>query len=147
MQEEVNSRFNVCIELHDLETGQKTTHKVHNLVVNSGLNLLRDALLNGSVSPITKIGFGTNDTVAELANTGLVSELFKDNLLSVTAAPQSLVCQYYLNEFTGNGQTLREAGLFTTSNVLYARVVLPEPIEKSNLVTASFTWTLDWGAS
>lgn len=147
MQEETNSRINVVVELRNLKTGETTKQRAHNLVVNSGLNLIRDAMKNGTVSPLTKIGFGTDSTIVSMNDTALGAELFKDNLTSASGVAQAIICQYYLNEFTGNGQTLREAAIFTTSNQLYARVVLPTPIEKSNVVTASFTWTLDWGAS
>lgn len=147
MQEEVKPRVNVSVELYDAKTGELIKkEETHNLVVDSGLNLLRDALRLGSISPLTKIGIGTSGTAVSSAQTALLAEISKHNLLSVTSSDKTLTCQYFLDETTGNGQTIREMGLFTTDNTMYARVVLTTPIEKTNLVIAALTWTLDWGS-
>lgn len=147
MQEEVKPRINVSVELYDAKTGQLIKkEETHNLVVDSGLNILRDALYSGSISPITKIGLGSSGTAVSASDTALVQEISKHNLLSVTSSNKMLTCQYFLNESTANGQTIRELGLFTTSGIMYARVTLTTPIEKTNLVVAALTWTLDWGS-
>jgi hypothetical protein len=147
MREELKPRVNVCAKIFDAKSGTLISEQeTHNLVVDTGLNLLRDALYTGSISPLTKLGIGLSGTVVSPTNTALFNELLRDNLLLITVANKSLTCQYFLSESAANGQTLRELGLFTTDGTMYARVVLPQPINKTNLITASFVWTLDWGS-
>jgi hypothetical protein len=147
MQEEVKPRVNVSVELYDAKTGElKDKQETHNLVVDAGLNMLRDALQLGTISPLTRIGIGTSGTAVNASDTALLGEISKFNLGSVTASNKTLTCQYFLDENTANSQTIRELGLFTTSGAMYARVVLSTPIVKTNLVVAALTWTLDWGS-
>jgi len=148
MKDQVKPRVNVSIEIIDAKTGELIKkNETHNLVVDTGLNLLRDALYTGTISPLTRIGLGTSGSAVLPTDTQLGSELFKTNLLSVTSSNKILTCQYFLDENTANGQLIREFGLFTTGGTLYARVTQDPPIEKTELVVAALTWTLDWGAA
>lgn len=149
MQEELLPKVNVTVNQFHAKTGELIhTQSTHNLVVNTGLNLIRDAVYTGTVSPLTKFGLGTSNAVVTAAQTALQVEILKHYLTSPpTVNPQQLVLFYYLTSLYGNGQTIREAGLFAENNTMYARVVLPTPITKTNMVEASFTWTLTWGAS
>lgn len=147
MNEEVKPRVNVSVEVMDSKTGQLIKkEQTHNLVVDAGLNLIRDAIQLGAISPMSRIGIGTSGTAVNASDTALLSEIAKYTLLSITASNKALTCQYFLDENTANGQTIRELGLFTDDGTMYARVVLGTPIEKTNLKVASITWTLDWGS-
>lgn len=149
MQELLVPKINVIVNQFDARTGELIhTQETHNLVVNSGLNLIRDAVHTGTSSPLTKFGLGISSTAVTAAQTTLQAELFKHYFTSPPVVnPQQLVIFYYLTSAYGNGQTIREAGLFAENNTMYARVVLPTAIVKTNIVEASFTWTLTWGAS
>lgn len=149
MEEILIPKINVVVNQFDAKTGELLhTQKTHNLVVNTGLNLLRDALKNGTCSPLTQFAIGRSNVVVTSTQTTLQGEILKANLTSpITVAPQQLVVFYYLTSDLANGETIREAGLFSQNNTMYARVVLPTPITKTSLVEASFTWTLNWGAS
>jgi hypothetical protein len=147
MNEEVKPRVNVTVEVADAKTGQVLeTQETHNLVVDAGLNLIRDALQLGTVSPITRIGLGTSGTAVNASDTALLGEIAKYTLLSITPSNKTLTCQYFLDGSTANGQTIRELGLFTDDGTMYARVLLDTPIPKTDLKVASMTWTLDWGS-
>lgn len=147
MQEEVKPRVNVLVNVYEAKSGTLiSTQQTHNLVVDSGLNLLRDAIQSGVISPVTRIGFGASNTPVGPTNTSLFDEIFRTNLGTTISSNKALTCQYFLDDTTGNGQTLREVGLFTTDGTLYARVLLPTPIPKTDLVVATFSWTLDWGS-
>lgn len=149
MQEILVPKVNVIVSQYDANTGELLhTQRTHNLVVNSGLNLIRDAVRTGTCSPLTKFGLGTSSTAVTSAQTTLQAELFKHYLTSPpTSNAQQLVVFYQLTSAYGNGQTIREAGLFAENGTMYARVVLPTPIPKTSSIEASFTWTLNWGAS
>lgn len=149
MQEILVPKVNVIVSQYDANTGELLhTQRTHNLVVNSGLNLIRDAVHTGTCSPLTKFGLGTSSTAVTSAQTTLQAELFKHYLTSPpTSNAQQLVMFYTLTSAYGNGQTIREAGLFAENGTMYARVVLPTPIPKTSAIEASFTWTLNWGAS
>ena len=149
MEDIIVPKINVVVQQFDAKTGELLhTQKTHNLVVNSGLNVLRDALRTGTCSPLTQFALGSFNTVVTAAQTGLQQELLKAAFTSpIVSNEQQLVVFYYLTSATLVGSTIREAGLFTQNNTMYARVVLPTPITKTNLIEASFTWTLNWGAS
>jgi hypothetical protein len=147
MQENLKSRVNVLVSVYDAKSGTLiSTQQTHNLVVNSGLNLLRDALDTGTISPLTRIGFGASATPVTPTNTSLFDEIFRTNITAKIPGHKTLTCQYFLDETTANGQTLKEVGLFTTDGTLYARVLLNTPIPKTELIVATFSWTLDWGS-
>jgi hypothetical protein len=147
MLEEVNPKVNVVINVYEAKSGKLiSTEKTHNLVVDSGLNLLKEALNTGSTSPIARIAFGTSNSVVLPSDTSLISEVFRENLLSKVPGNKSLICNYFLNDINTNDQVIREVGLFTLDGTMYARVVLPTPIYKTNLVVVAFSWTLSWGS-
>ena len=122
---------------------------VKNLVVDSGLNLIRDRLAGTSALFPTHLAVGTGSTAASAAQTTLVTEVFRDALTSTTTASKAVTFKYYLASGSANGNTIREIGLFTASSggTMVARAVLASPIVKTSSVTATFTWTLNLSAT
>jgi hypothetical protein len=147
------ARVNVRVWRHELRAGRVFRTELwdvgHNLVTNSGLNLIRDrmrgtALVNG----LTHLAVGTSNTAAAAGQTALVAEVFRDVFTQTSVSASTLVIRYYLGPNDANGNTLREAGLFNASSgpTLYARRVLSSAIVKTIDVAATFEWTLTFAA-
>jgi hypothetical protein len=125
------------------------TQEVRNLVVDAGLNLLRDRLAGTSSAYATHLAVGTGTTAASAAQTTMVTEVFRDALTSTTTASKAVTFKYYLASGSANGNTLQEIGLFTASSggTMIARAVLVSPIVKTASVTVTFSWTINLSAS
>jgi hypothetical protein len=146
----VGLQTNVTVTVHDASTGEVLgEQRAHNLVVNDGLNLIRDLLEGTATGPITHFALGTDSTPVTASDTALGVEVFRDVLAGTTANAQQLVLSYYLNSADANGNTLSEAGLFNAASAgtMFARVALSPPIAKTAAVAVSFFWTINLGAA
>lgn len=142
-------------EIIDVETGEVLeSHEQKNLVVTAGLNLIRLCFNSGTGTSLTHFGLGSgvgSDTAAAAAQTDLQGAT--KNRYAVTSKDAStdgtLVVQYYLGSATENGNTIKEAGIFTAASAgtMYNRVVFGTPIVKTASVAVSFVWTLTWAAA
>lgn len=144
----VAARVNVCIETVDARTGRVVCRAWrHNLVVDAGLNLLRDLVYGDGVT-ISHGAVGTDATAPAAAQVALGAEVFRDQISQRTKQTASLVVKFVVGSQDANGLTLREAGLFNaaTDGTLYARVV-PEEVVKTDAILVIFTWSLTWEAS
>ena len=123
--------------------------EMKNLVVDAGLNLLRDRLAGLSSSYATHLAIGTGTTAVSAAQTTLATEIFRDALTSATTTSKAATLKYYLAAGSANGNTLSEIGLFTASSggTMIARALLASPIVKTASVTATFTWTINFSAT
>lgn len=114
-----------------------------NLVVNLGKkNVSR--LLGGDVTgkAITQIGIGTNGADTALTDTTLTN-LFKKAITSVSYPDaQSVRFEFDILADEGNGITIRELGLFDSSDVLFARKVRAGEIVKDSTVRIVGSWTI-----
>jgi hypothetical protein len=123
------------------------TQEMHNRVVLSGRNLLRDAMFGfPAVQPLFYFVAGTASAIPSDEDVALGNEIHRDVLTSRTPGPATLVVKYFLSPLSLNGQIIREAGLLTCNNILYSRVVLREYIEKNAAIAGLFSWTLTWEA-
>lgn len=123
---------------------------VRNLVVDAGLNLIRDRLANASGSYPTHLAVGTSATAVSAAQTAMVAEVFRNSLTEAIASTSKQVqFKYYLASGEANGNTLREIGLFSASSggTMVARAVLASPITKNSSTTVTFSWTLNLSAT
>ena len=97
----------------DLEGNILMKEKVHNLIVDEGLNMVRD-LLGGfnSQGPVIGIAIGTGATAPVNGNTVLQSEFVR--AASVNSSPANFQVEYtYTFSFaSGVSQVITEAGLF-----------------------------------
>lgn len=138
------ARVNVLVQVFDAVTGRlrrASTH--HNRVVDSGLNLIRDALYTGTVSPITLGAVGAGGTAPAAGDTALGDELLRDTLSQRLSADKTLTLRLALGSQQLNGETITEAGLLATDGTLYARVT-PEAVAKTEDISVVFTWTVTW---
>ncbi len=78
--------------------------------------------------------------------TALVAEVYRDVWISATATDALLELRYYLTTSEANGNTLREAGVFTEAlaGIMYARAPFAEEIAKTSDIAVHFTWSLNW---
>jgi hypothetical protein len=147
----VNSlaRVNVCVETVEARTGRVLARTWrHNLVVDAGLNLLRDRLAGNASAELTHGAVGTDGTAAAAANVALGAEVFRDQLSTKTLQSKALQIKFVVGSSAANGATLREAGLFNAEagGTLFARVT-PEPVVKSADILVIYTWTVSLEAA
>jgi hypothetical protein len=148
----VNARsaVNVDITVFDAATMRVLDRQsAHNLVVTNGLNLLRDAIDTGTITPLSRFAVGTSATAVNAAQTALITEVWRDAFTTKTTSAATVSIRYFLTSLTANGNTLREAGLFNAAAAgdMYARVVFNNEIVKTSAIAVLFAWTLTWSAA
>lgn len=147
-RDDLRPSVNVRVETIDAMTGAVVrVQELHNLVVLTGRNLIRDAIYGDTISPLSRFAVGTGSTAAVASDTALSNEVWRDVFTSKTKSSAAIDIKYFLTSTTANGNTLSEAALFTTDGTAYARVVLSDPIAKTASVAVLFAWTLSWSAS
>lgn len=140
----VQARVNVRTEVFDVRTGAlRARDHCHNLVVDAGLDQLRDYLYGVTAPALSHAAVGTDGTATAAADTALRAEVFRDVLAQRARSPQALTVRLVLGSQHANGATLREVGLFNdpTAGTLYARVT-PAPVDKTDEISVVYTWTL-----
>ena len=123
---------------------------IKNLVVDAGLNLIRDRLAGTSSAYVTHLAVGTNAAAVTALQTTLSTEVFRNVLTqTITSSTKTVQFKLYLAANEANGNTLREIGLFTasTGGTMYARALLASPIVKNSSTTVTFTWTTNLSAT
>lgn len=132
----------------DVYTLDARTNKVlrkqsmHNRVVLAGRNLVRDALFTGGTFyPLKWFAIGTGSAVVADADVALANEIWRDLYTAKSSQPAQITLRYFLSPLLQNGQVIREAGLFTEANTMYARTVLQEDIVKTSAIAVLFVWT------
>lgn len=151
MRQTIDVGSNVRVTVTDAVTGELLHEQEHhNLVVDAGLNLLRDFLDGDAVTGITHFGYGTGTNAVTAADTTLQTETARPALTSKTGTvSKAWTGTYFLSSTTGNGNTYGEAGLFTAASggTMFARVKLSPTIVKTSSIAVTFSWTINLGAS
>lgn len=114
-----------------------------NVIVTVGRGQLA-RLLGGDVTnrSITKIGFGTNGTVADVGDTALSGPPFIKNVGAVTYPdPTSVMFAWTLGTSEGNGLVIQEFGLLTAGLTLFSRKQR-DSITKNSSISLSGTWKI-----
>jgi hypothetical protein len=149
--------INVRVEAHRVVWIKNRSHLIgpprlvdvgHNLVVTTGLNLIRDLIIGvPDTFPITHIAVGTDGTPPVLANTALGAEVFRGPFTQKTSSVAGLALRYFLGPNDANGSTIRETGIFNApiAGVMYARRLLTPQLKTAELAM-TITWTLSWEA-
>ena len=133
-----------------------------NMIVNTGfvdvLKLLGQTDASGSslgltlpqmqAMAISKLHIGTDATAPALGQTGLLADIFTlPSLLveTVTVTPPYLIVASTTLESTqANGNTLREAGLFTGAGVLFSRQI-HSAVPKNEGLAVNYQWQIGIG--
>lgn len=141
---------NVAVAIHDAETGALLDRQeVHNLVVDSGLNLIRDLLDGDAVAGLTHMAVGTGTAAAAAGDTALGTEVHRGAVTQRVSAAKQLVVKWFVNSTSANGSTLAEVGLFNAASggTMFARAKLATAITKSSAITVQVIWTINLAAA
>lgn len=137
-------KANIEIIKENIETKEIRTVRTHNLVVNVGLNQIRDLLLGstGIILP-THIGIGTSTDAVTAGDTTLGSEVVRDSFSGSTSlGVGSMQFTYYLSSSQAGGNDIAEIGAFNSSSTsadMFARAVIP-----TDTKTTSEAWSFIW---
>ena len=135
-------KFNnhVIIQIFENDRLAKTIEK-KNLVVDVGLNLVRDYINSGTVHPSLNFALGTGVTPPASADVALETPLWSDVFTKRTVEDCKLTYDYFVSSNMLNGNSISEAGLMTTTNKLFARITF-EPIAKVATIQIMFSWVV-----
>ncbi len=131
------------MEVIEIATGKiLSTYEEKNLVVNSGLlNVCK--LLGGDAagSKISKIAVGTGNTAPVGTDTTITNQFLKAVDSVAYIGTDTVQFNYGIEGSEANGLTVTEAGLFTNSNVLFARKIV-NPITKTSAIALRGVWEI-----
>ena len=140
--------MNVYVEVRRADTGELVSEQaMHNLVVDTGLDVLRDAL--AGLATITHFGYGTGTTAVAAGDTTLEAEVFRGAVTQrVTSAAAQLVVKHFLTSASANGIELTEVGLFDAASGgrLFAHALLDSAISKTSAITVTTSWEVNFTA-
>lgn len=144
MKKGLKLKINAVIESFDVHTGKITkTSKVHNLVVDTGL----DEAIDNGLSNIGYMAIGEGTTAVQSSDTALESEVKRE---SVTPTDEGTGIRQYFKEITfnsGDSYAITEAGLFNSAiasgSVMYNRFTFSaHNVDADNGVKIQITVTL-----
>jgi hypothetical protein len=147
MKEKPKVKANLILIVGDVQTNKVRQIKVHNMVVDSGINLMRDLLNGDTIDKVTYIGYGTSSADSSAGMTDLVAPSgSRYDLTGFT--PVKTNKQIVYNHYVGapdNLGNITEAGLFTavTSGTMFCRAVF-EPINKTASTWIQVYWTISF---
>jgi len=126
---------------------RELVQKVHNLVLNTGLNQIRDAL-NGAAWHLGAVGLGSNGTAVQATDTWGLTPLICEAPTSSYYKNALFRATFLLEEGDLNGNTLREFWIApsTTVGTAYSRVVF-DPIAKTDDYAYLFIIDCTWGGA
>ncbi len=139
--------YNVVLESIDKNTGKiiKRT-EIHNIVVNDGLNLVRNWMAGDSINNPKAIALGTDATVPVAGDTGLIAEVERE--LSTISKPAVYQVQYAKVFSVGSGvsYSIKEAGLFDSVSVsgstMFSRVSANNTLDADTDLSVTITYTI-----
>ena len=126
-----------------VEKNGEVIHRVPNLVVTAGRNLVASRLAGGG-SNITHMGVGSGTTAAAAAQTALTSQIDRNGLTVSGGTAVNNTVEYASTWSAGDGTgALTEAGLFTaaTGGTMLARTVF-SVVNKGVNDSITITWTI-----
>ncbi|MFN8497324.1 MAG: hypothetical protein U0641_05655 [Anaerolineae bacterium] len=149
MREAFTVGANLLMEVVNVETGEVERQEVHNLVVDAGLNLLKNALYGSAPDLyLNRMRIGTNGTATNGGMTSILASVATYTPTSRAADDGAKKVTVKLFVPTGdlNGQTLREIGLYTNNtDTLFSRAVFNQ-IAKTQQINITFTWDVYFSA-
>lgn len=145
---------NVSLRVYNPTTGDETIHESRNLIVTTGIELIRD-LLGGTAHRPSHIELGTGTTAVVAGDTAVETPQYRDEITRRDDLPAGIIFQLFLGLNDGNGFTYTEAGLLETGfqnsqpgdpAILIARDTFTG-VAKNNSVEFTLTWTINLSAS
>ncbi len=149
--DELHAYCNVLINVCDKDGNVVRKERLHNLVTNAGLNLIRDWYLDsGTKKTISHFGIGDGSANALPTDTWLGSaKKYVPMANCIKVEDTGRVRIYYVLPMTDlNGNTIREVALLTgnasAGNVCYARARHAD-IPKTIDYQIAYLWECVWG--
>jgi len=110
--------YNVVLKRINSHTGEiLDVEKIHNTVVNDGLNLVRDFLGDVSVNAPKYIAIGTDNTAVTNSDSALGSEVTRELATIDVATDYQVEFSKTFTFGSGESYAIEEVGLFDSSTV------------------------------
>lgn len=147
-------RANVKIETFNPTTRDRVVYESKNLIVTTGIQLIRD-LLGGTSRRPSHIGLGTGTTGVTAGDTSIETEQYRDVITRRDQLAAGITFQLFLGLNDGNGFTYTEAGLLQADfqdgspgddAILVARDTFTG-VAKTSSIEFTLTWTINITAS
>ena len=124
---------NVFIEIRDATTKEVVdTRESHNLVVNTGLNWVRDLIGGTEVRP-SFIALGTGTAAPAAGDTDLGSKVYTGAIDRRIASTAKMTNKIFVDSDSANSASISEMGLLR-GTLLIARALISPAIAKTSLV-------------
>lgn len=143
----MNVYSNIKIERKTIDGIELPPICVKNLVVDNGLNQMRDHLIGlSAAAPLDHFILGTGTTAAYSTDTGVQTSAYTISFSTSTSYSAGVTFKGTIGTTIGTsnagGSTYTEIGIFTSSSQLYARALLtPVLIKSTNPYTIE---TMSW---
>jgi len=113
----------------------------HNMVVNTGLNFIRQAI-SRSVTPMSHIGVGSGSTAADAGDTDLETPIERVALLDYADTATGAVTFRAIFEANQGNGNLREWGIFNAASggTMGARYVMGASYTKDTTLVVRVSW-------
>jgi hypothetical protein len=148
INDSLNLKGRVALELKDAEGNVKEVREIDNLVVDAGLDYIASRMEGTTLDAMSHMGLGSGSTAADAADTDLETLLGSREALDSTTVTDNQVV--YVATFEAGDATgsVREAGIFNaaTSGTMLCRTVF-DVVNKAADDTLSVTWTITISAS
>ena len=109
--------------------------------MNAGLNVIRDWMVGDSATAPVSIAIGTGSTSADVSQTALVGEVFKDAFDSTSKSDRLAKFEMVLSTIEATGSTVREIGMFNsttgTSGTMFTRNTFAA-VDKTSAIEIQF---------
>lgn len=144
MNKKLKLNINAIIQSFNIYTGKiNKTSKVHNLVVDTGL----DEVIDNGLSNIGFIGLGTDNSAVDSGDTELGTEVARE---AVSKTNEGVGIRKYDITFTfnsGESYTITEAGLFNSliasGSIMFDRLIFSgHDVDVNNGVRVQITITV-----
>lgn len=109
---------------------------VSNVITNNGLYMIADRTIGRATNIVNKIAIGNNDTGATKSDTALRGKLV-DLVANISILNNVITYDITFTQLVP--YEVKEAGLLSSNNILYARTVFPV-INKGVNDTLKITW-------
>ena len=95
------------------------------MMTNTALSAIQTTVLSSISSGVTHIAVGSGTTAPSVTDTTLVTETYRDAVLSEITAGNTYTAQLYLDTTEDNGNNIKEIGLFSASSggTMYERAL------------------------
>jgi hypothetical protein len=140
-------KYNVIIKSIDKKTGKvvKKT-EIHNMIVNDGLNLIRNFMAGDVVDNPSAIALGTDVTAVAAEQTELLAEVIRET--ATISKPDDYEVQYEKVFSVGSGESyaIKEVGLFDNVSVsgstMFSRLLCNNTLDTDTNLSVQISYTI-----